>query len=253
MQFSAITWADSVALHRSKVVYKARIAIVIDDIGYRKTDRDSLKLHGNFTYSILPHTPFGKTLADQAHQHHHDILLHIPMQAENGKKLGPGALTVNMSEKNIRNSLQSSFNEIPYAIGINNHMGSLLTQLYRPMVWTMRFLKQKHVMFLDSLTTNKSKAGRIARYLEVPELNRSVFLDNKLTPKYIKKQFLQLIHQAKYSHSKTAIAIAHPHPETIKNLVLLLPMLAKENIELVPISALLPISHVKTLAQVNAD
>jgi len=256
IQYSSLSWAKSIAHHdHSRTQKIARIAIVIDDIGYRKTDSAALALPGNVTFSILPHTPFGKILAEQAHQNDHDILLHIPMEAENGKKLGPGALTVDMSEKKIRSSLKSSFNEIPFAIGINNHMGSKLTQLYKPMAWTMRYLKERNVLFLDSLTSRKSKAGRVARYFNVPELNRSVFLDNQLDEKYIKKQFLRLIRQAKNSRSNTAIAIAHPHPETVKVLKKLLPLLAKEHIALVPISQLLPMPLPTTdrLASVGND
>lgn len=248
--------AKNIAHHEHNRFQKtARIAIVIDDIGYRKTDSAALTLPGNLTFSILPHTPFGKSLAEQAHQNDHDILLHIPMEAENGKKLGPGALTVNMSEKKIRASLKNSFSEIPFAVGINNHMGSKLTQLYKPMAWTMRYLKEKNMLFLDSLTSRKSKAGRIARYFNVPELNRSIFLDNQLDEQYIRQQFLQLIRQAQNSRSKTAIAIAHPHPETVKVLKKLIPLLAKEQIELVPISQLLPMPLPTTdrLASVGND
>jgi len=256
IQYSSLTWAKSIAHHDHIRAQKTiRIAIVIDDMGYRKTDKEALNLPGNFTFSILPHTPFGKILAEQAHQKDHDILLHIPMEAENGKKLGPGALTVDMSEKKIRASLKSSFNEIPFAIGINNHMGSKLTQLYKPMAWTMRYLKEKNVLFLDSLTSRRSKAGRVARYFDVPELNRSVFLDNQLDEKYIKQQFMQLIRQAQNSRSNTAIAIAHPHPETVKALKHLLPLLVTENVELVAISQLLPMPLPTTdqLASVGND
>jgi len=103
----------------------SQVAIVIDDIGYRYTDKHALSLPGAVTYSILPHTPFGKALALRANAQQKDVLLHIPMEAENGKKLGPGALTSKMNEAQIVDSLKASFAEIPFAIGINNHMGSL--------------------------------------------------------------------------------------------------------------------------------
>jgi hypothetical protein len=213
-----------------------KVAIVIDDIGYRHSDNAILTLTGDVTFSILPHTPYGKKLALQAFQRHHDILLHIPMEAENGKKLGPGALTTKMNEANIRASLANAFAEIPFAIGINNHMGSLLTQLPDPMYWTMRFLKERSMFFLDSVTSSNSQAGKIAKLLQVPTLKRTVFLDNQLDQAYIEKQFLQLINQAQ--QNKFAIAIAHPHPETIKALQDLIPTLKQHNIELVPISTL---------------
>jgi hypothetical protein len=253
LQFSPITCAKSIAQHSpNEQQTRARIAIVIDDIGYRKTDSAVLNLPGRLTLSILPHTPYGKKLAKQAFQADHDIMLHIPMESENGKLLGPGALTIDMDEQALRASLASSYHEIPFAIGINNHMGSRLTQMYKPMAWTMRFLKDNNLLFLDSLTSNKSKAGRVARAFDVPELSRNIFLDNQLEEKYIEQQFYRLIWQARHSRSHTAIAIAHPHPETVKALTLLIPRLAKENIKLVPISALLMKPPLQKLAKINS-
>ncbi|MBL0709438.1 MAG: divergent polysaccharide deacetylase family protein [Colwellia sp.] len=222
----------------------ARIAIVIDDIGYRETDKHALTLPGEITYSILPHTPYGKKLALQAHAQHKDVLLHIPMEAENGKKLGPGALTSKMNETQIVNSLSASFAEIPFAIGINNHMGSYLTQLSDPMTWTMNFLKQHHLLFLDSKTSPKSKAENIAKKLGVPVKHRYIFLDNQLTQAYINKQFQLLINYAK--NQKFAIAIAHPHPETMIALQQLIPTLSAHNIQLVSLSSLYPTKTILT-------
>lgn len=214
----------------------ARVAIVIDDIGYRYTDKHVLTLPGEITYSILPHTPYGKKLALQANAKHKDVLLHIPMEAENGKKLGPGALTSNMNEAEIYNSLNASLSEIPFAIGINNHMGSHLTQLDSSMTWTMSFLKQHQLFFLDSKTSPKSKASNIAESLGVPVKRRHIFLDNNLTPEYISQQFNLLVKHAK--SQEFAIAIAHPHPETVAALKRLIPTLAQNNIQLVPLSSL---------------
>ena len=211
-----------------------RVAIVIDDIGYRYTDKKALDLPGNVTYSILPHTPYGKRLALKAQAQHNDVLLHIPMESENGKRLGPGALTTKMDEKSIHDSLALSYQEIPFAIGINNHMGSRLTKLYNPMMWTMNFLKSKNLFFLDSKTSAKSQAEQAAKDVGVPVHNRHVFLDNQLDDAYIEQQFNTLIAQAK--KHKMAIAIAHPHPETVKALTRLIPMLKQNNITLVPLS-----------------
>ena len=115
-------------------------------------------------------------------------------------------------------------------------MGSHLTQLVEPMSWTMGFLKQHHLLFLDSKTSPYSKASIIAKKLGVPVKGRHFFLDNQLTESYINKQFQSLIKHAQTQHF--AIAIAHPHPETIQVLLRLIPTLKQKNIELVPLSAL---------------
>jgi len=214
----------------------AQVAIVIDDMGYRYTDEHALSLPGNVTYAILPHTTYGKKLAVKAHKQADDVLIHIPMEANNRKRLGPGALTSAMNEQAIHKSLAASFAEIPFAIGINNHMGSYLTQLYRPMTWTINFLKARRLFFLDSVTSAESKALKAARDIGVPVRARHIFLDNNLTDEYIEQQFKQLIHFAQ--KKQTAIAIAHPHPETIKMLTKLIPTLKQHNIELVSLSSL---------------
>jgi polysaccharide deacetylase 2 family uncharacterized protein YibQ len=225
------------SLAPSVAAKNAQVAIIIDDIGYRQSDSAVLTLPGKITYAILPHTPFGKSLALQAHNNNNDVILHIPMEAENGKRLGPGALTSKMSEQAIRNELSLAFAEIPFALGINNHMGSKLTKLYSPMMWTMRFLKERNLFFIDSVTTNKTKAERIANKLGVPTTHRHIFLDNELNSAYIDHQFMLLIDHAQ--RHKSVVAIAHPHPETIAALNRLIPLLAQLEIDLVPISTLI--------------
>ncbi|GHE89593.1 divergent polysaccharide deacetylase family protein [Thalassotalea profundi] len=217
---------------------QARVAIIIDDIGYRKSDIATLNIPGDITFAVLPHTPYGKSLAEIAHQSDHDVILHIPMESSNeSKALGPGALTSGMGEAEIRATLANAFDEIPFAIGINNHMGSYLTTLYTPMAWTMRYLKEQEMIFIDSVTTNKSKARNVARHFGVPNLGRRIFLDNQLNKEYITQQFNALIRYAK--RNKNAVAIAHPHPETVAALSSLIPLLEKNNIKLVAISKLL--------------
>jgi len=230
---------------------QGKVAIIIDDIGYRYSDAKALELPGNITYSILPHTPYGKKLAVKANLKNHDVLLHIPMESKKGKRLGPGALTSDMSEQMIHETLAASLNEIPFAIGINNHMGSRLTSLYKPMSWTMNFLKEKQLFFLDSKTSANSQAEQAAKDSGVPVNSRHVFLDNQLDDHYISKQFNELIRQAQ--NNEFAIAIAHPHPETVKNLTRLIPLLAENNIRLVPLSELYIKQSVRTVAQLASE
>ena len=229
----------------------AQEEIIIDDIGYRKSDAQALYLPGNISYAILPHTPYGKKLALKAQAKNKDVILHIPMEAKNGKKLGPGALTSTMNENGIRESLTNAFNEIPFALGINNHMGSKLTELYQPMAWTMQFLRERNLVFIDSVTTSASKAEQVAISFGVPSLHRHIFLDNKLEHNYIRRQFKQLIRDAK--RYQTVVAIAHPHPETISALRQFLPLLKQNNIELVPISKLLSHKAAMLNQQLNAE
>lgn len=216
----------------------AKIAIVIDDVGYRYSDAKVLDIPGKISYSVLPHTPYGKKLAIRAQQKNRDVFLHIPMESEQGKKLGPAALTTAMNEQEIKATLTLALTEIPFALGINNHMGSKLTKQYQPMLWTMSFLKEHGLLFLDSRTSAASQAKQAAIDMRVPVQSRHIFLDNKLDEEYISKQFAKLIKKA--HKNDIAIAIAHPHPETVNVLKRLIPTLKHHDIELVSITSLYP-------------
>lgn len=217
----------------------AQIALIIDDIGYRHTDEAVLSLPCAVTLSVLPHTPLSNKLAKAAHAKGHEIMLHLPMQALNGKALGLGGLTNKMSEAQIRSSVLAAIASVPFAKGANNHMGSLLTQLDDPMLWVMETLKQKQLYFVDSMTTKFTKAGDKADLLGVPLLRRQLFLDNDVSATALEKQFNLMISQAHAQGS--LVAIAHPYPETIHFLKTNLARLKAEGIELVPTSRLLPI------------
>lgn len=227
----------------------AKLAIIIDDIGYRLTDEAALTLPQNITLSVLPHTPLGQKLANDGHTKGHEIMLHLPMQALNGKALGPGGLTNDMSESQIKQQLQSAFNSIPFAKGANNHMGSLLTQMDDPMLWVMQSLKQQQLFFVDSVTTKYTKASDTANQLGVPLLRRHVFLDNDVSPRGLEKQFKIMIQRTKQQGK--LVAIAHPYPETIRFLRANLARLEANGIVLVKTSQLFDDIDLATSNQAN--
>ncbi|WP_137227383.1 divergent polysaccharide deacetylase family protein [Shewanella sp. MEBiC00475] len=227
----------------------AKLAIIIDDIGYRLTDEAALSLPQNITLSVLPHTPLGQKLATDGHKKGHEIMLHLPMQALNGKALGPGGLTNDMSEAQIKQQLQSAFSSIPFAKGANNHMGSLLTQMDEPMLWVMQSLKQQQLFFVDSVTTKYTRASNQAIKLGVPLLRRQVFLDNDINEDALEKQFQQIITRSKQQGS--LVAIAHPYPETIRFLNANLARLKENGIILVPTSQLFDEVGIATAGQPN--
>ena len=218
-----------------------RIAIIIDDIGYQKADLKLIDLPFALTFAVLPHTPYGQRAARYAFQQQKDVMLHMPMQASNGKAPGPGALTADMSKQQVQRTLQAALADIPYAIGINNHMGSFYTEQSDAMAWTMEYLSKRHLFFVDSLTTSRSQASKYAKQYSVTNLSRQVFLDNEQNEAAIARQFDTLLRIAR--KRQTAIAIAHPYPETYKFLRKQLPKLQQQGVTLVGIAQLLPQHH----------
>ncbi len=218
------------------------ISIIIDDIGYRlEAGTRAIELPGAIAYAFLPHTPHAITLAKLAHSHNKEIMLHAPMQAVDAEKnhlLGPGALTMEMSEQQIINTLQADLASIPHVTGINNHMGSLLTRHPGHMLWVMRELnRQGDLFFVDSLTSNQSVASQVANEFSVPVLQRDIFLDHLADEAHINRQFDKLIALAKRRGS--AVAIAHPYDETLRVLAIRLLELESLKINLIPVSEMI--------------
>ena len=142
-----IKWLTLAICFSSATISAKQIAIVIDDIGYHQRDLEFLSLPGQLSYSILPHTPYSQIFATLASQSNKELLLHVPMQALNGKELGPGALTLNMNKEQLQQTLGTALASLPQVKGVNNHMGSALTQKSQAMKWTMEVLKKRHLYF----------------------------------------------------------------------------------------------------------
>jgi polysaccharide deacetylase 2 family uncharacterized protein YibQ len=215
------------------------IAIIIDDLGNLKSrDARALRLPGAVTYAFLPLTPHAHELALRAHGLHKEVMLHLPMQSVEHNHLGPGALTLDMSEQEFARQLQADLASVPHAAGINNHMGSLLTQHPGHMAWLMREMgRRDDLYFVDSYTSKTSVAGQLADEHWVPNLRRDVFLDSERQPADIQFQFDRLLQKAR--ENGTALGIGHPYPETLALLEQELPRLSAKGITLVPVSRLI--------------
>ena len=191
------------------------LSIILDDMGYNLSDFQALSLPKEITFSILPYTPQGKRIAERAHLQGRELLLHVPMQAKsNNDKLGKGALMADMQEKEFKAQLKRSLHTLPYVQGINNHMGSTLTEQIEPMRWTMEVLQAQGLYFLDSRTTTQTVAESTAKILGIPALRRHVFLDNIKTEQAMNKQLQLAIRLSQ--DNKAVVIIAHPYPETLR-------------------------------------
>lgn len=221
----------------------AEIALIIDDMGNTKRDALAFELPSEVAFSILPMTHLSERFSRQAAKQRREVMLHIPMESLGGNALGPGALTADMSQTMLQRTLTQALATVPDAIGVNNHMGSKLTQLTYPMHATMDFLNKNQLFFVDSRTTRYSKAERIARDNGVLSIKRNVFLDHDRSMEQIDAQFKRLIRLSKkYGF---AVGIGHPYPETIEYLKQALLDVKSNGVQLSPISDLL---HLQNMA-----
>ena len=220
--------------------FRPKIAIVIDDLGgENKISQELLRWDLPVTFSILPFTPYSKTLAGEAHRKGKEIILHLPMEPRGYPNVRPGegVLLEEMDEANLLRQLSKDIEAVPYIKGVNNHMGSRLMEDPEKIKIVFSELKRRGLFFLDSRTTPQSIGLQVAQSVGLKATERNIFIDNSSADEDIKQQLERLI-QLSLSKGK-AIGIGHPHPSTIKSLKEMIPKMKEMGIELVPLSGVM--------------
>lgn len=218
-----------------------RVAIVVDDLGGSlRAAHALLAIPHPLTFAILPHLPHSREIAEEAAAAGREVLLHLPMEPLDypAKDPGPGALLRSMSPEATARVLNENLDALPHAAGVNNHMGSRLTEDEEVMRLILTILKERQLFFLDSYTTPRSVVPSVARQLGLPTASRHVFLDHEPgDADHVAAQLERLIATAR-EHG-AAIGICHTHATTISALKEHLPKLAEEGITVVPLSTLI--------------
>lgn len=214
--------------------FAAQVSIIIDDMGNHKRDALAFGLPAEVTFAILPNKPLSKVFSERATTQSREVILHMPMESLGRTKQEQHVLLSTMAPAEIVHTLEQALQTVPNAVGLNNHMGSRLTQLTLPMSVTMQYLFKNGLLFVDSRTTRYSKAQKIANQLGVVNTKRNVFLDHELDLDKIDAEFHRLIRLAKkYGY---AVGIAHPHKLSLEYLKNNLASLKQQNIKLVSLT-----------------
>jgi len=223
---------------------KPRIAVVIDDMGVDEpASRDVIALPAPLTLSFLPHAQRLRRQAEAGRKAGHELMAHIPMEPLDIRyDPGPNYLGDGMSASEIRKRLRRHLDLFDFGIvGMNNHMGSRFTQNEPGMMLVMSELLQRRMLFLDSRTIAKTVGAKKAAEFGIPYSIRDVFLDHMGTPE-AKLEVSEIAEQLRRTEvlarrNGAAIAIGHPHPETIQALREWLPEVKKRGFTLVPVTA----------------
>ncbi|NHW39690.1 divergent polysaccharide deacetylase family protein [Paenibacillus aceris] len=209
-----------------------KVAIVIDDFGNNmEGTTEMLNLPIPFTVAVMPFLPSTKQDAQLAHDKGHEVILHLPMEPVRGKKswLGPGAITTDLSSDEIHKRIVAAIEDVPYAIGINNHMGSKATADERVMNILVDICKERNLILLDSRTSPKSLIGKLASQKGVPFSENQLFFDDLYTYSHISKQMVRF--KKLVRDRDLVIAIGHvgpPGKKTAQVIKEAIPTLQKE-------------------------
>lgn len=204
---------------------KGHIVLIIDDVGFDHQPLDAaMHIDPNLNFSVLPNAQHAHDFAEELHDAGFEVLCHLPMEPVDYPRQSPGknAVMTTMTDAQIAETTRRDIAAVPHAAGVNNHMGSRATSDPRVMRAVLTSLP-KGMFFIDSMTTSKSVAERLAREMRVPTAARQVFLDDVQQEDAVRKQLAQLTADAE--HRGTAIGIGHMYPVTVRVLTEAAPQL----------------------------
>jgi len=196
----------------TRVSGKPKLAIIIDDVSVASQVNALKSLNLPLTMSFLPpskYRPNSPKLASKEIFY----MVHLPMEAMSFTKEEPFTLRVSDSQSMIQKRIQKIKKLFPKVKYINNHTGSKFTSDELAVNKLIYALKRQHINFIDSRTIASTKVPLVMKNYGMRYVARDVFLDHEMDKAYVKKQIKKAIQIAK-SHG-TAIAIGHPHVNTI--------------------------------------
>ena len=209
-----------------------RIALVIDDLGQADLAlvQRLCNLDVPLTVAVLPFLQHSRESAAIAHQRGKEVILHMPMEPIGypaaGKNPGPGAILFEQPESVVREKVRQAMKEIPFAVGLNNHMGSRITPDAEKMAWMLGEVKKSNWYFLDSRTEKDTVALEVAKSLGIPSMQRKVFLDDDPSQAGMSRQWERALALA--GQDGQAVVIGHIRPETLAFLESALPAAKRE-------------------------
>ncbi len=234
-----------VNLYYDKAPVKAKtnpkyIAIVVDDFGSVQGDllQGFLSLPAEVTFAIFPGMAHSVQTMEQARGQSRETLIHVPMEPIGYPRVNPGEnpILVQMGQNEVEKLLNRHFSELPYCLGINNHMGSLATTDAAVMGHVMKILRDKNKVFLDSRTSNVSIAYQTAQKHHIPAYRNDIFLDAPDISQATMEKKLEQIKNLSASRNYI-IAITHCHShEKLQYLRTFISRLQAEGFTLIPLS-----------------
>ena len=187
---------------------KKRIYIILDDGGHNTRQlMPFLEFPGKLSIAVIPRLAYSKEVAELTHQHGKTVMLHQPMQPLGKADPGSGAIYVDMSDKDVRKTLNDNLDSIPHVVGFNNHMGSAATSDERIMDVVLKVAKQRGLFFVDSFTHSGSVCGKVAEKNGMRIVKRDIFLDNDKS----REKMIEAFNEGKAVADKKGYAVMIGH------------------------------------------
>lgn len=220
-----------------------KLAIIIDDFGSSRSGvNEMMAINRHLTFAVMPFLEYSQTDAIAAYEKGFEVIVHLPMEPNQGKIswLGPNPILAGMKSEQVKKIVRDAFENVPYAVGANIHMGSKASSEESTMLAILDVIKEKNVYFVDSRTADHPIGKKLSDERGVLCYDRNVFLDGQQSKSFVKKRLSEAGDIAVKKGS--AVAIGHVGVEggkvTAEAINEMLPEFDQKNIQLVFVSEL---------------
>lgn len=191
----------------------------------------------SITFAIIPGLAHSKSVMQKALSKGHEIMIQIPMQADNPKaNPGKNAITEKMSPSEVKEKMANFYKELNQAVGATQYMGSKISSNKELINPVLSFIQNHSLFFIDSKSTARSIAYQTAIEMNIPSGERDLFLDLPANSDEVLQQRLNELRKLKDTKGK-ALIITHCHDKSrLDRLTQLIKEAEKMGYELIPVS-----------------
>ena len=187
-----------------------QIFLVMDDAGLSMEEtRRFLDIPVPMTIAVLPHQRQTDAVCRAIQRcAEKEIILHQPMEAyDAGQDIGLGGIYSSTPPDAVAAILDRNLSSVHGAVGVNNHMGSRITENQPLMRAVLRYCKENGLFFLDSKTGHNSQVSLLAHKENMHMEQRHVFLDVRRDRAFVRGQWSAAVRRAR--EQGYAVVIGH--------------------------------------------
>ena len=218
---------------------RPRIAIVIADLGQSAaaTEAAIQNLPGSVT---LAFNPYGQRLdywVARARAAGHEVLALTPMEPVNypANDPGPQTLLTTLTTAENRDRLNWSLSRFTGYVGVLSLAGSRYTTALESIRPTLEEINGRGLLFVDSRSSLRSSAFRIAGEIGLPRAINNRFIDVQASRDEIDQRLDEIAKLA--NNSGFAVGIGQPYPATIERVAAFVRTAGDRGLAIAPMSA----------------
>ncbi|MBT4769766.1 MAG: divergent polysaccharide deacetylase family protein [Rhodospirillaceae bacterium] len=219
---------------------RPRIAIVIRDLGMSSSATETAiqQLPGQVTLAFSPYARNLEHWIALSRAAGHEVMLTLPMEPLNYpiNDPGPYALIIGLDSAQNVERLDWLLSRVSGYVGVTNTMGARFTANEDALMPIMAAFKKRGLLFLDSRSTKRSVAIKVADEIGLPRVINDRVIDSVASRAAIDKK----LNEAEILARETGFAVVtgSPYPVTFERIAEWLPRLDREGFVVAPVSAL---------------